>query len=645
VGIGTYTSSGNTLSRDTVLSSSNAGSLVSFAAGLKDVICTQPSERAVYLDSATNATIPGLTLSGGTASTALALNASKQVVSVTNTGTGDNVLATSPTLITPALGTPSSGVVTNLTGTASININGTVGATTPASGSFTSLTDSGNLAFTGTGNRITGDFSNATVANRVAFQTSTVNGNTSIECMPNGTATIAALALHATSDIANSSVLQLRAENNNDIRISAANRGTGTLLPMTFFTGNSERVRIDTSGNVGIGTSSPDSPFQVSGQAKFGLLANPVRINSSAATGIIEFSSTSNIIRTLGATPLIFQTDSGTERMRIDSSGNVGIGTSSPAAKLTVAGSAVPNITSVSTGGISTSLSSVDVFGGGYLGTASNHPQMFYTNNTERMRIDSSGNVGIGVSAPNSKLDVVDTNCIVFSRGSAGFGSFYAVGSGTNPAYLFLGNAGGEKGRITSDDGGTLIFSNTTSSTERMRIDSSGNLLVGKTSTSASATGVVIAGSGSADHGQIDIARPPNAGMLRIINSDSGSIVGTISQNGTNTTYATSSDYRLKHDIQPMTGALAKVAALKPVTYKWNVDDHQSQGFIAHELQEVVPECVTGEKDAVDADGKPKYQGIDTSFLVATLAAAIQELKAELDTVKAELATLKGTQP
>jgi hypothetical protein len=74
---------------------------------------------------------------------------------------------------------------------------------------------------------------------------------------------------------------------------------------------------------------------------------------------------------------------------------------------------------------------------------------------------------------------------------------------------------------------------------------------------------------------------------------------------------------------------------LKPVTYKWNVNGSDGQGFIAHELQAVVPECVVGEKDAVDAEGNPKYQGIDTSFLVATLTAAIQELKAEFDAYKA----------
>jgi hypothetical protein len=115
------------------------------------------------------------------------------------------------------------------------------------------------------------------------------------------------------------------------------------------------------------------------------------------------------------------------------------------------------------------------------------------------------------------------------------------------------------------------------------------------------------------------------------------SIVGSITFTSTATAYNTSSDYRLKNTIAPITGALAKVALLKPVTYKWNVDDSDSQGFIAHELAEVVPECVTGEKDAVDANGNPKYQGIDTSFLVATLTAAIQEQQALIQSLKARL--------
>jgi len=113
-------------------------------------------------------------------------------------------------------------------------------------------------------------------------------------------------------------------------------------------------------------------------------------------------------------------------------------------------------------------------------------------------------------------------------------------------------------------------------------------------------------------------------------------IIGSIANNSNvSTTYNTSSDYRLKENIAPMTGALATVAQLKPVTYKWKSNGSDGQGFIAHELQAVVPDCVTGEKDAVDENGDIKPQGIDTSFLVATLTAAIQELKAEFDAYKA----------
>jgi hypothetical protein len=123
----------------------------------------------------------------------------------------------------------------------------------------------------------------------------------------------------------------------------------------------------------------------------------------------------------------------------------------------------------------------------------------------------------------------------------------------------------------------------------------------------------------------------------------SGATKGSISVSNTGTTYNTTSDYRLKEDVQPMGGALAKVAALKPVTYKWKNDGSNGEGFIAHELAEVCPHAVTGEKDATeiytDEEGneqtRPKYQGIDTSFLVATLTAAIQELKAEFDAYKA----------
>jgi len=120
-----------------------------------------------------------------------------------------------------------------------------------------------------------------------------------------------------------------------------------------------------------------------------------------------------------------------------------------------------------------------------------------------------------------------------------------------------------------------------------------------------------------------------NSNIFVVFKNSADGTAGLIQQNGvTSVNYATSSDYRLKENVTPMTGALATVAQLKPVNYKWKADGSDGQGFIAHELQEVVPDAVTGTKDAIDQHGEPIYQGIDTSFLVATLTAAIQELKA-----------------
>lgn len=131
-------------------------------------------------------------------------------------------------------------------------------------------------------------------------------------------------------------------------------------------------------------------------------------------------------------------------------------------------------------------------------------------------------------------------------------------------------------------------------------------------------------------------------GLIEFGRGDSYTVTGSISHNGTNTSYNTASDYRLKEDIAPMTGGLAKVLSLNPVTYKWKETGADGQGFIAHELQEVVPDAVTGSKDEVDANGNPKYQGIDTSYLVATLVKAIQEQQQQIEELKAEVTALKG---
>jgi hypothetical protein len=195
------------------------------------------------------------------------------------------------------------------------------------------LTLASNLNFSGTARRITGDFSNATLANRVAFQTSTTNSNTFVNVLPNGTGTATGFVTFNSSDTANAAFFTHQVVGTTEARINSTISGTGTYLPMTFYTGGSERVRIDTSGNVGIGTSSPQNigagltHLELNGSTTgvFSVSANGVRGLSLSADG-----ANANIQARVSGQSLTFSTNNaGTvaERARIDSSGNLLVGT------------------------------------------------------------------------------------------------------------------------------------------------------------------------------------------------------------------------------------------------------------------------------------------------------------------------------
>jgi hypothetical protein len=362
--------------------------------------------------------------------------------------------------------------------------------------------------------------------------------------------------------------------------------------------------------------------------------------NKTLTTPVISSLSSAS------ATALTLQS-AGTTAVTIDTSQNVGIGgTPTSGFKLDVATGAIRS--SVTSGGsgfeagwsTASSYTFLQSYNRGTSAPAdlaiwgTNTRFLYGSGATEGMRIDSSGNVGIGTTSipetltvkPNGTGGNLGLNLVNNASNLSGV----LFGTNATPAtsYTYIKADGRSSGFIT--------FS--TNDTERMRIDSSGNVFIGTTTANPgqnnSNTGTMFTSGGRLfmqNSGADSImGRNTNGTLLSI--RQSGTEVGAINVTTTATSYVTSSDYRLKENVSPMTGALAKVAQLKPVTYKWKADGSDGQGFIAHELQAIVPDCVSGDKDAVDADGNPIYQGIDTSFLVATLTAALQETKALIDT-------------
>jgi hypothetical protein len=325
-----------------------------------------------------------------------------------------------------------------------------------------------------------------------------------------------------------------------------------------------------------------------------------------------------------------------TQAMTLDASGQLAIGGTSAIARLDVQGGWIRTANGTSTSYLGDGVSLVSGASASSSAVRFDGDSLLFSNSaTERARITSGGDFGLGTTSPNAKLAIgVAAAAVDGTKGvritNSGGGIVMLENGSSNDSYV---------GTLSASD-----FCFRTNNTERARIDTSGNFLVHASGTDpyATSSGYGIALNGSADY--FAVARSGGAAIYAARQGSNGTLaewwcqgnnVGSISVTTTATAYNTSSDYRLKNTIAPMTGALAKVALLKPVTYKWNLDGSNCEGFIAHELAEVVPYAVTGEKDAVDADGKPQYQGIDVSFLVATLTAAIQELKAEFDAYKA----------
>jgi hypothetical protein len=444
-------------------------------------------------------------------------------------------------------------------------------------------------------------------------------------------------------------------QSSSDIELS--NRQAGALK---FLTTDTERMRIDSSGNVGIGINDPQSVrlnVVTSGNSVARFFTS-----STAGNSDVYINNANNIGKdwlisrrangecwsyTSGSDPLVFLTNTA-ERMRITSTGNVGIGTSTPLEKLDVLGifvatdanrqfvrlrmdSAVARIESSFASGAS----------GAY------RPLAFSTSDAERMRIDTSGNVGIGTSSPSSGSN---PGTLAVQTGQNFGMSIYRAS--TNPAQIaFLDN--NNSSAVGTDGNSNMVFYNNSRTTERMRIDSSGDLLVGTTSALSVAAKLQVDGGSSStlslktNTGNSypnfiwNTATSGDNGFLQFATETAFNGRGGIFYNRGSglVSYFTGSDARLKNNIVDADSSLNKINAIKVRQFDWKeTGNHLDYGFIAQELHEVCPQAVVvgGENE------KTNPWGIDASHLIPMLTKAIQELNAKVEAQAAEIALLKS---
>jgi Chaperone of endosialidase len=315
-----------------------------------------------------------------------------------------------------------------------------------------------------------------------------------------------------------------------------------------------------------------------------------------------------------------------TQAMTLDASGRLGIGTTSPNAKIDIAGTNQNSIWfNQSAGGSTTGY----IVGRSY---STNNAQDFFiydvASSAFRFNINSSGNVGIGTTSPtfaaggglhinqsgaDTRLHLTNSTTGVLATDG-----FELVLSGNDVYY------------DSKESAGTHIFY--TAGSERMRITSGGELLWNITATTAGGLsgGGVAFRNNAGKYLQISTGLTTDENLILFYKSDGAGGVtntGSIATSGNNTNYNTSSDYRLKQDLKNFNG-LSLVNQINVYDYQWKIDSTRSYGVMAHELQSVLPYAVTGVKDG------EKMQGVDYSKIVPILIKSIQELKAEIETLK-----------
>ena len=456
------------------------------------------------------------------------------------------------------------------------------------------------------------------------------------------------------------------------------------------FTGTTQ-LKLDNSGRLLVGTTTEghenadDLTIATSGTTGITL-----RSGTSGAGNIYFSDATSGnaeydgyISYTQSVNKLQFGTNQNT-RMAIDSSGRVGIGTNTPSNLLhcVTSDTTVARLESTASGGTgvelllhhnSSSPADGDNIGAIYFqadddagnkstfgvilvnaedvsnGSEDGHMRFETASNgtvSERMRIDSSGNVGIGNTTPGSFHSSGEN--LVIGSGSGDEGMTVYSGAGSSGIINFADGTSGSdsyEGRILYRHADNAMSFHTTNGTERMRIDSIGRLLHGCTSAT-----------GGSSEGNITIEFPGNARngiktrdttgshsvnhMVLISGStDIGQIIGSTSS----VSYSSASDYRLKENVVAISDGISRLKLLKPSKFNFKVTpDETVDGFLAHEVMSIVPQAVSGIKDAVDSNGKPIHQSMDSAKLVPLLTAALQEAVGKIETLETKVAALEA---
>jgi len=385
--------------------------------------------------------------------------------------------------------------------------------------------------------------------------------------------------------------------------------------------------------------------------------------DGSAASPSITNDGDTNTGIFFPAADTIAFAEGGAEAMRLDSAGNMGLGVTPSA----WSGYGVAVIEAPA-GGTFVSAGNGNIIGSNWYYTASNFiykttnlASYYYQVNgqhrwynapsgtagnaitfTQAMTLDASGRLGIGTTSPSTVLSLASSNqpnhLYTGATGTFSWGQFNSSGDAS----------------INNGANANLLFA--TNNAERARIDSSGRLLVGTTSALINESS--FGATSNANTATFKTTDGPSQAIL-VWNSGTGATrnlitffagstytsLGGITTNGTVVTYGGTSDYRLKEISGAVTGYKERLMALQPKQGVWKTDGSDFRGFLAHEFAQSYPASVIGEKDAVDADGKPKHQSMQasTAEVMADLVALVQEQQALITTLTARITALEST--